>query len=65
MSNSVKVRAVFPTPNAFGWYDEKRRYDGDEFTVSDPSLVSKVWMEVLEEPRKADAKPTYKSKSSD
>ena len=42
----MKVRAVFPTETMFGFYGEKRRYDGDEFEY-EGKLAS--WMEKVEE----------------
>lgn len=37
------------TGKAVGYYDLKRRYDGDEFELLEETHFSKTWMEVIGE----------------
>ena len=39
----MKVRAKFPE-NKFGYYGGLRRYDNNEFTLSNPEHFSEKWM---------------------
>ena len=47
----MKVRAT-----KLGFYDQKRRKEGDVFILHDPKLFSENWMEAI------DGKPPVKSK---
>ena len=47
----MKVKAKF-SQGKFGFYGDRRRYDGDEFELTDDSHFSEKWMIKLE-----DAKP--------
>ncbi len=52
----MKVKAVF-SGGRFGFYGEKRRYDGDIFDLTDAKHFSSSWME------KVDAEPKAARKS--
>jgi len=43
----MKVKAKF-SQGKFGFYGDRRRYDGDEFDI-DPKLFSEKWMVKIEE----------------
>lgn len=52
----MKVEAKF-TSNKHGFYGGIRRYDGDEFLLSDPKHFSDKWMVKVEEKKKPGPKP--------
>jgi hypothetical protein len=39
----IRVKATFANPKQYGFYDTKRRYDGDEFDIN-PDHFSEKWM---------------------
>lgn len=52
----MRVKAKFSN-GKYGFYGECRRYDGDEFTLTDPKHFSKVWMGKLEDAPRRGRKP--------
>lgn len=61
----MRVRAKFAN-GKFGFYGERRRRDGDVFTLEDPSHFSKVWMEKLDDDKpKRGRKPAEQVESDD
>ena len=52
----MRVKAVFPSEDKYGFYSNKRRFDGDEFELSDPSHFSEKWMISLEPEKQAPRK---------
>lgn len=50
----MKVRATFPQ-GSFGFYGDKRRYDGEEFEFDGEEPAS--WMEVIEEEKPKRGRP--------
>lgn len=40
----MKVKAKFSNPTKFGFYGNKRRYDGDAFDIKNDSEFSEKWM---------------------
>jgi hypothetical protein len=47
----MKVKAKF-TVGKFGFYGGIRRYDGDEFELSDPKHFSEKWMVKLDDSKR-------------
>ena len=45
----MKVKAVIPPGLKHGFYGGKRRYDNQEFSLTDPEDFSEKWMVKLEE----------------
>ena len=52
----MRVKAKFSN-GKYGFYGDRRRYDGDEFEITDPKHFSKVWMEKIEEAPRRGRKP--------
>lgn len=57
----MKVKAKF-TVGKFGFYGGIRRYDGDEFELSDPKHFSEKWMVKLED-SKRQRKPKFEAET--
>lgn len=57
----IKVRAKFAA-GKFGFYGDRRRYDGDEFMI-EKKAFSPSWMEKLEERKKPGPKPKQQTTS--
>jgi|TARA_R100000081_G_C4760963_1_gene139851 hypothetical protein len=52
----MKVKAKFKK-GKFGFYGNRRIYDGEVFEISKPEHFSDVWMDKVEEPKKPGPKP--------
>jgi hypothetical protein len=59
----MKVKAKF-TVGKFGFYGGIRRYDGDEFELSDPKHFSEKWMVKLED-SKRQRRPKFSEESGE
>lgn len=59
----MRVKAKFSN-NKFGFYGGIRRYDGDEFELSDPKHFSEKWMVKLED-SKRQRRPKFNDESGE
>ena len=46
----MRVRAIFKEKGEFGFYDNARRYDGDEFEIGHERHFSEKWMQRIDSP---------------
>lgn len=53
----MKVKVKHVRDGFYGFYGEKRRYVGEEFSLTSESHFSDRWMEKLEEKKKPGRKP--------